>query len=135
MRAGRTVLARTEPLLARHKLTATQFGVLEALLHKGPLTQRELGAKVLTSAGNMTAVVDQLARRGLVARLPNPADRRQVRVTLTPEGRAFIAVLFPAQAEAIARAMAALSPAEQETLGALLRRLGKGEDAVTVPQS
>ena len=126
MRAGRTVLSRIEPALARQGLTATQFGVLEALLHKGPLTQRELGAKVLTSAGNMTAVVDKLARRGFIARMPNPADRREVHVTLTPEGRAFIEALFPAHAAEIARAMAALTPAELEALGEPLRRLGKG---------
>ena len=51
-------------------LTPTQFGVLEALLHKGPLSQRELGQKVLTSAGNMTDLIDKLETRGLVPAHP-----------------------------------------------------------------
>ena len=62
------MLARVEPRLAAAGLTPTQLGVLEAILHKGPLTQRELGRKVLTSAGNMTDVVDKLEARGLVRR-------------------------------------------------------------------
>ena len=68
LRAGKAVLARVEPLFATARLTPTQFGVLEAILHKGPLSQRELGEKVLTSAGNMTDVIDKLEARSLVRR-------------------------------------------------------------------
>ena len=59
-RASRAVLARVEANLVEHSLTLNQLGVLEAILHKGPLSHRELGRKVLTSAGNMTDVVDKL---------------------------------------------------------------------------
>ncbi len=124
MRASRSVSAQIEPALAARGLTPTQLGVLEALLHKGAMTHRDLGRKVLTSAGNMTDVVDKLARRGLVARLPDPADRRAVRVDLTGPGRALIEGLFPQHAAGIVRAMAGLSGAELRELGALLRRLG-----------
>ena len=124
MRASRSVLARVEPALAACGLTPTQLGVLEALLHKGAMTHRELGRKVLTSAGNMTDVVDKLERRGLVLRTRDAADRRAVRVELTAQGRAMIEDLFPRHAADIARAMAGLSPAELRALGALLRTLG-----------
>ncbi len=124
MRASRCVIARIEPLLAARGLTPTQLGVLEALLHKGPLSQRELGRKVLTSAGNMTDVIDKLEARGLVARCRSEADRRQVRVDLTPAGRAMIEALFPAHAADIAAAMGALGGAELDRLGDLLRKLG-----------
>ena len=60
MRASRSVANRVEPLVGAEGLTLTQLGVLEGILHKGPLTHRELGRKVLTSAGNMTDVVDKL---------------------------------------------------------------------------
>src|SRR5271156_4137771 len=83
LRASKAVLARIEPLLAAYGLTPTQLGVLEVILHLGPLSQRELGRKVLTSAGNMTDVIDKLEARGLVARVRGVADRRQVRVELT----------------------------------------------------
>lgn len=124
LRAAKAVLARVEPLLVTEGLTPTQLGVLEAVFHKGPLTQRELGRKVLTSAGNMTDVMDKLERRGLVRRGRSAVDRRAVRVELTPEGRDLIQRLFPRHARDIAAAMSALSGDELQQLGALLKRLG-----------
>jgi MarR family 2-MHQ and catechol resistance regulon transcriptional repressor len=124
MRAARAVTACLEHRLAARGLTTTQLGVLEALLHKGPLTHRELGRKVLTSAGNMTDVVDKLEARGLVRRVRGVADRRQVRVELTDAGRALIERVFPSHAADIARAMSGLDDAELLELGKLLRRLG-----------
>lgn len=124
MRASRSVAARVEPLVGTRGLTLTQFGVLEVILHKGPMTHRELGRKVLTSAGNMTDVVDKLEGRGLVRRVRAEADRRQVRVELTDEGRDLIGDLFPRHAEDIARAMSGLEPEDLRLLGGLLRKLG-----------
>ncbi len=124
LRAGKSVLARLEPGLSAEGLTATQFGVLEAILHKGPLTQRELLRKVLTSPGNMTDVVDKLARRGLVSRARSAADRRAVTVDLTAEGRALIEALFPRHARDIAATMDTLTHSELQELGRLLRKLG-----------
>jgi MarR family 2-MHQ and catechol resistance regulon transcriptional repressor len=135
LRAGKSVLARVEPRLAAAGLTPTQLGVLEAILHKGPLTQRELGRKVLTSAGNMTDVVDKLEGRGLVCRTRSPRDRRIVSVTLTPSGRVLIEALFPHHARDIAAAMGGLSCDELQVLGGLLRKLGlaaAGEDGPLV---
>ncbi|MDR3530983.1 MAG: MarR family transcriptional regulator [Rhodopila sp.] len=126
MRASRSVLAQIEPALAARGLTPTQLGVLEALLHKGAMTHRDLGHKELTSAGNVSDVVDKLERRDLVARVPDPADRRAVRVELTGQGRELIEGLFPRHAADIARAMAGLSGEELRQLGGLLRRLGVG---------
>jgi MarR family 2-MHQ and catechol resistance regulon transcriptional repressor len=124
LRASHCVVARIEPLLAREGLTVTQFGVLEVLLHKGPLPHREIGRKVLTSAGNMTDVVRKLEARGLVTRGAVQGDRRQVAVDLTASGRALIEQLFPRHAADIAAAMGGLSTAELVQLGDLLRRLG-----------
>jgi MarR family transcriptional regulator, 2-MHQ and catechol-resistance regulon repressor len=126
LRASKAVLSRVEPLLASHGLTATQLGVLEVILHLGPLSQRDLGRKVLTSAGNMTDVIDKLEGRGLVCRSRMPGDRRSVRVDLTADGRSLIEALFPLHAEDIARAMAGLDPDEMAQLDRLLRKLGRG---------
>ncbi len=124
MRATRAVAGRLEPLLASHQLTLTQLGVLEAILHRGPLTHRELGRKVLTSPANMTDVVDKLEARGLVQRVRATTDRRSVRVELTPDGQALIEDLFPAHAHDIAQAMGGLDAADLHRLDGLLRRLG-----------
>jgi MarR family 2-MHQ and catechol resistance regulon transcriptional repressor len=124
LRATRSVVARTTPALAAAGLTATQLGVLEAVLHLGPLTQRELTRKLLTSPGNLTDVIDKLARRSLVRRVACPEDRRSVRIELTDEGREFIGRLFPRHAKDIACAMSSLSDAELAELDRLLRKLG-----------
>ncbi len=133
IRASRAVFARLEPRLAKMCLTATQLGVLEALLHKGAMTQRELGRKVLTSAGNMTDVLDKLEARGLLRRVRSTEDRRSIRVELTDEGGALIEALFPEHASDIAAAMSALRPEELDALGNLLRRLGRGNAAGDEP--
>ncbi|MCX7381850.1 MAG: MarR family transcriptional regulator [Alphaproteobacteria bacterium] len=130
MRASRAVLARIEPLLARSGLTVTQLGVLEAVLHKGPQTQRALGRLVLTSAGNMTDVIDKLESRGLVVRVAVPGDRRSLHVALTEPGRALIEDVFPRHAADIAAAMAGVAPEEFDGFGDLLRAVGRGKEGV-----
>jgi MarR family 2-MHQ and catechol resistance regulon transcriptional repressor len=129
MRASRAVAVMIEPRLAAKGLTLTQLGVLEGLLHKGSLTHRDLGRKVLTSAGNMTDVVDKLEARGLVTRMRDTGDRRQVRVELTEEGKLLIEELFPRHAMDIAQAMSGLEPQEMRRLGDLLRKLGLAANA------
>jgi len=128
MRAHRGVTARLEPALAACALTLTQLGVLEAVLHLGPLTHRELGRKLLTSPGNLSDVVDKLEKRGLACRVRATDDRRQVRVELTDAGRALIEDVFPRHAADIARAMGGLDQRELATLDRLLRKLGTAEE-------
>jgi len=123
-RAVSSVEARLGPELARAGLTSTQLGVLEALLHLGPLGQRVLGGKLLMSGGNITTVVDNLEARGLVRRERRDDDRRHVTVHLSPEGRQLIAKVFPNHVRAIVDAFSALTPGEQETLGRLAKKLG-----------
>lgn len=126
-RAAASVLTRTSAPLSPLRLTTSQFGALEALLHLGPLQQRELGAKILKTSGNVTMVVDNLERRGLVRRQRETDDRRCVRVHLTPEGRALVRRAFPRVLAAIGRELATLSPTEQDDLRRLTRKLGLGK--------
>ena len=110
--------------LARGKtmggLTPSQFGVLETLYHLGPMNQSDICAKLLLSGANITFVVDNLEKDGLVARRRDDADRRVTIVSLTGQGRDLIGSLFPGHVAAIVDAMNALSSEEQETLGAAL---------------
>jgi len=135
MRASRAVLARTEPRLAAVGLTPTQLGVLEAVLHKGPLSQRALGRLVLTSAGNMTDVVDKLQARGLVRRARSPTDRRAVQIELTEAGRGLIEDIFPRHAADIADAMRGITGRDLTRLDSLLKRLGVAARAEPADES
>ncbi len=123
-RAGESVSARVHAVLP-DGLTITQFGVLEALHHIGPLCQSELAEKLLKSGGNLTLVVDNLEKAALVRRERDPADRRFVVVRLTGKGQTFIAALFPKVVANVTREMAALSATELSDLGRLCKKIGR----------
>ena len=117
--------ARLNPPLARdHRLTETQFGVLEALHHLGPMPQARLCEKLLVSGSNLTTVIDNLERGGLVRRAPNPDDRRAWLVQLSDAGRALIARAFPEHAARVRALLGGLTQAEQRDLARLCRKLG-----------
>lgn len=107
-------------------LSVSQFAVLEALYHLGSLSQRQVGAKILKTAGNVTTVVDNLEKKGLVRRRREPPDRRIVLVDLTDSGQELMATFFPSRAEAIRRTMSVLTANEQEELQRLCKKLGVG---------
>ena len=107
-------------------LTWSQFAVLEVLYHLGHMTQGEIANKVLKSGSNMTTVIDNLERDGLVRRERDADDRRVVRVHLTEAGRGRIEVVLPGHIAALVEEFKVLSAGEQETLGKLCKKLGRG---------
>lgn len=127
VRSADSVNARLAPALAQEALTESQFGALEALYHVGPLHQCDLGQKLLRTSGNVTMVVDNLEKRGLVRRERGQEDRRFVTVHLTDAGERLIRDIFPRHAKRIIEEMSVLSSVEQEELGRLCRKLGMGE--------
>lgn len=131
LRAAETVASRTTSHFVNIDLTTSQFGVLEALLHLGPLTQKQLGGKILKTSGNMTLVIDNLEKRGLVRRVRHEEDRRSYVIYLTPQGEALIRSIFPMHAEAIHNTMSVLSQDEMRTLAILLKKLGRADGANT----
>ena len=124
MRAVESVTTRIHKHLASAGLTLSQFAVLEALFHLGPLYQREIGQKLLRSSGNITMVIDNLEKRGYVKRERKKEDRRFMMVRLTAEGSDLISKVFPPHAAVIAREMSVLSAREQKTLAQLCKKLG-----------
>lgn len=108
----------------RHGLTAGEFGVLEALYHRGPLLLHEIKSKILVSSGGVTYLVDRLADRGLVERRPCPEDRRASYAALTEAGEELIGEVFPEHAEVIRHAVSGLEPDERREATALLKKLG-----------
>jgi MarR family 2-MHQ and catechol resistance regulon transcriptional repressor len=124
MRAVNTVTTRMHRHLSRYRLTVSQFGVLEALYHIGPMFQQEIGRRILKTSGNMTLVIDNLEKRGLVLRERVPEDRRYTQVRLTPGGRKLIQRLFPRHAKIAEQVFSVLNAEEIQTLGALLKKLG-----------
>lgn len=110
--------------LKQYQLTISQFGVLEALYYLGPMCQKTIAQKILKSTGNMTLVIDNLIKRGLVNRKQDPNDRRYVTITLTPKGRQLIQSIMPDHIQRIRKAFAPLTPEEHQTLDRLLKKVG-----------
>lgn len=107
-------------------LTTSQFAVLEALYHLGPMCQGTISQKLLKSTGNMTMVIDNLEKHGLVRRVRSTEDRRMVMIELTAAGQEKIARIFPRHAAAVRQEMSVLTPAEQGEISRLARKLGLG---------
>ncbi len=128
LRATESVTARLSARVESLGLTLSQFGVLEALLHLGPLCQRDIGEKLLKTGGNITMVVDNLEKLGWVRRERRSDDRRMITVGLTPRGRRLIAKIFPGHVTAIVQEMRVLTASEQEELRRLCRKLGRGRN-------
>ncbi|WP_395090492.1 MarR family transcriptional regulator [Armatimonas sp.] len=127
MRAAESVARRALVHVQAAGLTEGQFGVLEALHHLGPLKLSELARKHLRSPNNLTVIVNNLEKNGLVERRRCATDRRIIFVHLTGAGAEAIAHLFPLHAAAVAQELALLTKEEQVLLDGLLRRLGKGQ--------
>lgn len=130
MRATEAITAEIHRPLAGVKLTLSQFGVLEALWHLGPLCQRDLGLKLLKSGGNITLVLDNLEKQGLVRRERGTEDRRFIQVHLTDTGANLIAHLFPEHVARVVTALHPLSSNEQEQLAQLCKKLGLAAKAL-----
>jgi MarR family transcriptional regulator, 2-MHQ and catechol-resistance regulon repressor len=128
-RCTNSVLARLSERNTIGDLTPSQFAVLEALYHLGSMTQGEVGAKILKSTSNITTVIDNLERDGLVRRERDTKDRRVIHVHLTEIGRSRIETLFPNHVEALVEIFGILSASEQETLGELCKKLGIGKES------
>lgn len=124
MRATESINNRLNRKLSEAGLTVSQFGVLEALLHLGPLNQKALAEKLLKSGGNITLVIDNLEKNGWVERHQDPEDRRSMLIYLTSEGESFISSYFPQHLEHIISEFDVLTDAEIEELGNICKKLG-----------
>lgn len=111
---------------ADHDLEPSEFDVLSALRRSGQpyrLSPGQLVQETLVTSGTMTNRVDRLVRKGLVERLPDPADRRGVQVSLTTRGRNAVDGALDALIAAEQDLLAALSPAETDSVISALRKL------------
>lgn len=126
-RATDTVTAATHRHLAKENLTISQFGVLEALYHLGSMCQKDVAKKVLKTTANITTVIDNLQKRGLVERVRSTEDRRYISLHITPEGAELIERIFPGHLQGIVESFKILTAEEQAQLAKLCKKLGLGQ--------
>jgi MarR family 2-MHQ and catechol resistance regulon transcriptional repressor len=124
-KAARAVESYAEKSITDLEMCGSDFAVLEALLHKGPLPVNEIGKKILLTSGSITVAVDRLEKRGLVERRAHGTDRRARIVHLTLEGRKLITRIYGEHAGDMEKlAAASLTKAERKTLISLLKKIG-----------
>ena len=111
-------------------LGLSDFGVLEVLLHKGPLPVNMIGPIVDLTPGSISTAVDRLVAKGLVSRVESTEDRRVRIVTLTSRGRDLIVTAFRKHAGQMRRVFSELSPEELRALELALKKVGKCADAL-----
>src|ERR1043165_20668 len=124
-KAARAVETYAENSIAELEMCGSDFAVLEALLHKGPLPINEIGKKVLLTSGSITVAVDRLESKGLVERRASGTDRRAKIVHLTKQGRELITRSYAEHAADMERlASASLTKPERNSLIKLLKKIG-----------
>ena len=102
----------------------SDFTIMEALLHKGPLPINKIGKKVLLSSGSMTAAVNRMEKDGLVKRIQDPSDGRCFYVHLTPKGRRTIKTAYAKHENNLEQIAGVLSGSERKELVRLLKKIG-----------
>ena len=128
-RCTNSLFARLSERNTLGDITPSQFAVLEALYHLGSLTQGEVSTKVLKSGSNMTTVIDNLERDGLVRRERDAKDRRVINVHLTEAGSQKVDAVLPKHVGALVEEFSVLSASEQLMLGELCKKLGKRQES------
>jgi MarR family 2-MHQ and catechol resistance regulon transcriptional repressor len=124
-KAARAVESYAQQSITDLEIGGSDFAVLEALLHKGPLPVNGIGKKVLLTSGSITVAVDRLEKRGLVERRAHGTDRRARIVHLTKEGRKLITRAYTQHAADLERLVSAsLNSKERATLIRLLKKIG-----------
>ena len=117
-------------LLKECGLSNTDFRVLEALLHKGPLPVNVIGPKVNLTAGAISVAIDRLEIRGLVARVEGKRDRRVRMVALTKEGEKMISPVYSRHAALLERIFEPLSESQRLSLEDMLKAVGKNAETM-----
>ncbi|GAA3378896.1 MarR family winged helix-turn-helix transcriptional regulator [Streptomyces racemochromogenes] len=117
---GRGLVAEA---LAAEGLKLMQHAVLAATAEYGPVAQADLGRRLAVDPKDMVGILNHLQEAGLVLRTPDTADRRKNAVTVTPRGEAALARCATLAEAANEQLLAPLTPAERDTLMALLLRL------------
>lgn len=122
-RSYRVVADETARNIRSFGLSVTEFGVLEALFHKGPLPVQALSHTVLVTSGSMTYITGQLEKKGLVSRQRCSKDKRIWYIALTDKGSALMARIYPLHQAFLARLFQNLSSREKRDLILSLGRL------------
>lgn len=116
---------KTDKIFKEHGITKTQFAVLEVLYHKGDLSQCDIRKLILTTAGNLPVVINNLLKEDLITKTPHEEDRRRQVLSLTNKGRQLIQKVFPENKQCIQECFSVWTEEEKEILHGLMKKFRK----------
>ena len=114
-------------IVSEYGLTLSQFGVLESLYHIGPMCINQILEKTLSTSGNMTVVIKNLVKSGMITKSRDPQDGRSFIISLTDEGHRIIDELFPKHLKELNEVFSSLDMEEKGQLLDLLKKLNRYE--------
>ena len=123
-RAAKAIERVDRDSIADAGLNFSDFSIMEALLHKGPMPINTIGEKVLLTSGSMTAAANRLEEKGLITRIQDPSDGRCFYLHLTKSGRRLITGAFARHSQNLEKIAAVLNPDERSELVRLLKKIG-----------
>ena len=123
-RAAKAIERVDRDSIADAGLNFSDFSIMEALLHKGPMPINTIGEKVLLTSGSMTAAANRLEEKGLITRIQDPSDGRCFYLHLTKSGRRLIADVFDMHSQNLEKIAAVLNSEERSELVRLLKKIG-----------
>jgi len=130
-RAAKAIDAADRASIAETSLNISDFSILEALLHKGPLPINTIGEKVLLTSGSMTAAANRLEKKELVKRIQDPSDGRCFYLHLTKSGRHLIKGIFEKHSQNLEQIANILTSEERSELVRLLKKIGRHAQRIT----
>ena len=123
-KARKKIGARSNKLFLKYGLTEAQFGVLEAIYNKGPLSVGEIQEKILSSSGTIPVIIKNLEKRQLLIKEKDKLDKRKFIIRITEDGRKLMDEVFPQNREIICQMIdGSLNKDEQELLLNLLKKI------------
>jgi DNA-binding MarR family transcriptional regulator len=125
-RVSRKIGAKNHATFAEFGIGRNEFDVLASLRRSGEpftLSPKQIGATLMLSSGGLTGRLDKLESAGFIERLPDPSDRRGLKIRLTEAGRAAVEGAVRAELVTLEEALAVLDAKERKAFGELLRKL------------
>lgn len=111
--------------VVQYGLNVTEFGVLEALYHKGTLSVQAIVDKVLIANSSMSYVLSKLEDKALIKKEKSSQDKRQFNISITPKGQSILDDMYPKHVQSLRQRLDVLTTKEEKELQRLLKKVGK----------
>lgn len=116
------MLLKENQIIKKYNITLSQFSVIRHLYHKGECQVQELINNLFTTSGNMTLILNNMKKDGLITKVTNKNDKRSVLISLTPKANGIIEQLLPDYSTLFDEILSDLSESEKQKIIEILSK-------------